>query len=694
VRLTWVQPEDLLPHELVQSAAEGKVVDDVRARWIAAGGDPVPSVGGASAVPAEPALRGLAAVLLDELDARPAAPHPDEPDDWPDLAALLNLPPATPHRGTLSLDPTTPRPDGGTFSLGGGPTAGRLRWTAPRGSDRGTLSLGDGPTAGRLRWTAPRGSDRGTLSLGDTPMNTNVSVPPCAPTNETVPPHPLTTNVSVPPYAPTNETVPPYPLTTNVSVPPYAPTNETVPPYPLTTNANVPPCGSSQTPTNETVPPYPTPAPGPDYPARVLGAWTGRACGCLLGKPVEKIPRRGIEEILRATGRWPLTTYFTAVGLPGDVAGRWPWNRRSAPTSLEENIAGMPEDDDLNYPMLNLTLLEQTGAGFTTDDVAQLWLDNLPGGRVFTAERTTYRNLLDGIAPELTAVVRNPFREWIGALIRGDVYGWVFPGQPLNAAGLAWTDARLTHTRNGVYGAMWAAGLASAAMVAGSVGEVLDLASTCVPPGSRLATAIEYGRTAASRGRDAGLDALHERYGDLHWVHVLNNAATIAFALELGQGDFGASVAAAVMAGWDTDSVGATVGGVVGALAGADGIGDAWTAPIQGRIATSLPGGEQRIVDLAARTVRLAETLSVGYQSGAPGGPPVAAAPPVREVREQGDPLIRHPADRQDPPDRNAVCEARRSCLRQDDEGRRQDDEGRRPDDGAVGKARGGEDEV
>jgi len=529
VRLTWVQPEDLLPHELVQSAAEGKVVDDVRARWVAAGGDPVPSVGGASAVPAEPALRGLAAVLLDELDARPAAPHPDEPDDWPDLAALLGLPPATPHRGTLSLDPSTPPPA------------------------RGTLSLGDGPTAGRLRWSAPRGSDRGTLSLGDTPMNTNVSVPP------------------------------------------YAPTNETVPPY---------------APTNETVPPYPTPAPGPDYPARALGAWTGRACGCLLGKPVEKIPRRGIEEILRATGRWPLTTYFTATGLPGDVAARWPWNRRSAPTSLEENIAGMPEDDDLNYPMLNLTLLERMGAGFTTDDVAQLWLDNLPGGRVFTAERTTYRNLLDGIAPGLTAVVRNPFREWIGALIRGDVYGWVFPGQPLDAAYLAWTDARLSHTRNGVYGAMWAAGLASAAMVAGSVGEVLDLAGTCVPPGSRLATAIEYGRTAASLGRDAGLDALHERYGDLHWVHVLGNAATIAFALELGQGDFGTSVTAAVMAGWDTDSVGATVGGVVGALAGIDGIGGAWTAPIQGRIATSLPGGEQRIADLAARTVRLAETLS------------------------------------------------------------------------------------
>ncbi|NUR88865.1 MAG: ADP-ribosylglycohydrolase family protein, partial [Nonomuraea sp.] len=60
-------------------------------------------------------------------------------------------------------------------------------------------------------------------------------------------------------------------------------------------------------------------------PARVLGAWQGRAAGCVLGKPVEKIPRAGIQEIARATGNWPLRTWFTARGLPAEVAQRWPW---------------------------------------------------------------------------------------------------------------------------------------------------------------------------------------------------------------------------------------------------------------------------------------------------------------------------------------------------------------------------------
>ena len=351
--------------------------------------------------------------------------------------------------------------------------------------------------------------------------------------------------------------------------------------------------------------------PGRDLGERLEGAWTGRAAGCVLGKPVEKIPRQGIEEILRSTGRWPLDRYFTAVGLPADVAARWPWNRRSAPTSLEENISGAPEDDDLNFPMLGLLLLERHGFGFTTDDVAQLWLDQLPAGRVFTAERAAYRNLLEAYAAPETARLRNPFREWIGALIRADVYGWTAPGQPLRAAELAWRDARLSHTRNGLYGAMWAAALAATAVVADSVEAVLDTASAGVPPESALAEAIELGRRTGRHGGTLadGLDELHRHYGHLHWVHVLPNAATIAFALERGGGRYGDSVCAAVTAGWDTDSVGATVGGVVGALVGVQGIGEEWSGPIAGRIATSLPGGEQRIVDLAARTSLLADEL-------------------------------------------------------------------------------------
>lgn len=346
--------------------------------------------------------------------------------------------------------------------------------------------------------------------------------------------------------------------------------------------------------------------------SRMHGAWLGRAAGCLLGKPVEKIPREGIEQIARATGNWPIQTYFTAAGLPQDTAERWPWNRRSAPTSLLENIDGMPEDDDLNFPILTLDLMETHGRNLTTEHFAEAWLSALPAGRVFTAERAAYRNLLEARTVPDTARHHNPFREWIGALIRADVHGWVHPGEVRAAAASAWTDARLSHTRNGIYAAMWAAAMCSASLTATTAETVLDAADTVVPPDSRLASAVRLGRQTGqalaegSLTTAAALEVLHTEFAGMHWVHTLNNAALTACAIQAYGGDFGAAVALGVAGGWDTDSVGATIGSVVGGLLGAEGIGEDWTDPLKDSIATSLPGDPVRSIrELAERTFRL-----------------------------------------------------------------------------------------
>lgn len=440
MRLTWIQPEDLVGHAFAQADEDGVDVADLRARWTAAGGDDAPVRSGASETPAPPELRTLAAELLDELDRRPSPYDAAEPTALDDLSA---------------------------------------------------------------GW--PSAAPRETAGVG-----------------------------------------------------------------------------------------------------RVHGAWLGRAAGCLLGKPVEKISRAGIREILEATGRWPLDDWFTAVGLPADVAARHPWNRRSATTSLAENIDGMPEDDDLNFPMLNLALLETHGAGFTTEDVAQSWLAELPAGRVFTAERVAYRNLLLGHLPPATATVRNPFRDWIGAQIRGDVFGWARPGDPAGAAELAWRDAVLSHTRNGVYGELFAAAACAASLVAATVDEVIDAGLSVVPEQSRYAEAVRFARETAATEPDweAVVDAIEARYGHLHWVHVLNNAALVVAALVHGGGDYERSITAVVSGGWDTDSNGATVGSIVGGLTGVAALPQRWTAPLRNRVGTTLAGFDGIGFDeLARRTM-------------------------------------------------------------------------------------------
>ena len=79
LRLTWVQPEDLLGHELRQAAEDGRDAGEVTAAWRAAGGSPAPPAAGASAVPAPPELRTLALRLLDELSAIPSPLAAQEP---------------------------------------------------------------------------------------------------------------------------------------------------------------------------------------------------------------------------------------------------------------------------------------------------------------------------------------------------------------------------------------------------------------------------------------------------------------------------------------------------------------------------------------------------------------------------------------------------------------------------------------
>ncbi|BCJ30101.1 ADP-ribosylglycohydrolase family protein [Actinocatenispora sera] len=454
MRLTWVQPEDLVGHGLAQAVLDGVDVTDLCAAWVAAGGDPEPLHAGASDRPAPAPLRVLAGDILDELDRRPADLDGTEPTE---LAAIR-----------------------------------RLRTGAV--PDR----------------TAP-------------------------------------------------------------------------------------------------------PAGGSDHHDRVHGAWLGRAAGCLLGKPVEKIPRAGIREILEATGRWPLADWFTADGLPPEVARRWPWNRRSAPTSLAENIAGMPEDDDLNFALLALELLERHGVALSTEDVAQAWLSELPAGRLFTAERVAYRNLLLGQVPPATATVRNPFTDWIGAQIRADVYGWANPGAPIAAADLAWRDAVLSHTRNGVYGAMFVAAACATATVADTVEEVLDAGLAAVPPESRYARAVRFARALPAEHADFedAVDAIAGEYGQLHWVHVLNNAALLTAALVYGAGDFTATISYAVRGGWDTDSNGATAGSIAGALTGAAALPTRWVAPLRNRLASTLPGFDGIGFDeLAGRTVTITKSLA------------------------------------------------------------------------------------
>lgn len=342
---------------------------------------------------------------------------------------------------------------------------------------------------------------------------------------------------------------------------------------------------------------------------RILGGWLGRIAGNMLGKPVEQgdlWTRDRIDRYLRRAGALPLTDYLPE---PADenegVALRPEWQR-----CVRGRIHGSCRDDDIDYAVLGLDLLETHGFGFSTEQVGELWLRKLPYLQTFTAERATYRNLANGLKPPLTATHDNPYQEWIGALMRADIHGWTSPGDYRRAAQLARRDAVLSHTGNGVYGAMWAAALISAAFTAPSVRHALDTALTVIPPGCRLARTVRRVLTLHETRMtwEDTLTTVSEETAGLGWIHTIPNAAVLTAGLLYGDGDFTRTITLTVRGGLDTDSNGATAGSVAGVLTGAEAIPGQWKDPLEDTVRSAVFGFDGvRISELAARTVQLAK---------------------------------------------------------------------------------------
>lgn len=350
-----------------------------------------------------------------------------------------------------------------------------------------------------------------------------------------------------------------------------------------------------------------------DLRRRISSAWAGRISGCQLGKPVELLSMRhgltALTDYLEQAEALPIRDYIPLVE-DTVVANQWPQCCRG-------NFDRSEPDDDINYSVLALLLLEKHGASMTTADVGRAWLDYLPGGMVFTAERSAYVTLLEkagygfpaGAEPgfDLSECNDNEFNDWIGAQIRADLYGWVCPGRPELAADLARRDAELSHQGEGVYGAMAVAAIGACIPATDSIAAAVDAARSLIPSESDCAEAIDMAVAEAAVGH--GPEDIQRRYRDLSPVHTVNNLALVVWGLLAGHDDFGRAIGDTVAAGWDTDCNGATVGGLWG-LSGKP-IPPTWTDPWDGRVAVSLAGiDELALTDLVDRTVAVAEAIA------------------------------------------------------------------------------------
>lgn len=268
-------------------------------------------------------------------------------------------------------------------------------------------------------------------------------------------------------------------------------------------------------------------------------------------------------------------------------------------------------NDDITYELAFLEAFARKGYLLTSRDIAEQWVALIPFG--WSAEHVALENLKLGIYPPDSGRKSNPFSEWIGAQMRGAVAGMVAPGNPEEAARLAWLDGVVSHTTNGVIGEVFNALLTSLGFVYQDIRKLLFDVIELIPPKSQYYRVVKDAYLAC-QDRDNWLEAwkvCEKRLEKYNWVHAYPNAAAEVVALYFGEGNFDKTMEIIGGCGQDVDCNAAQLGAVLGVMFGSQLLTSKWVEPIGDRLETYVRGMEELpIRELSARTVNLIQRYS------------------------------------------------------------------------------------
>ena len=313
---------------------------------------------------------------------------------------------------------------------------------------------------------------------------------------------------------------------------------------------------------------------------RILGGWLGKNIGGALGGPFEGWPRQRIAETYGE-----ITDYVT-----------------KPPSTL---------NDDTAYEIVALHVLEQKGRDFTPRDMGLEWVERIP--TAYTAERVAIGNLKRGIMPPESALVDNPYREWIGGQMRGEVWGLLCPARPADAIEYAYLDAVVSCDRNGTYGELYDAALIAAAFVESDPRRLLETCLEFVPARSRFTEVVRDSIAWCDESGswvEAWQKAEASHAGRYHPVHTFPAICAVVIGLLFGGGDFERATCITAMCGLDTDCSAGQTAAIMGTILGASGIPAKWKDPVGDDFETFVVGYEQlKTSEVAEWTYRLSQRL-------------------------------------------------------------------------------------
>ena len=338
------------------------------------------------------------------------------------------------------------------------------------------------------------------------------------------------------------------------------------------------------------------------YRDKVLGGWIGKSAGVTLGQGV----------------RGQLTPAFFSFYNP---------------------VPGQPVPSvALDFPAAWLSAVEQAGPEVDSTALKQAWLEKLD----YHQDEFGYAvlNMQRGLVSPACGAHSNWFKQGTGAVMRADFWAMSAPGNPQAAAALAYHDAVLDHSEEGVWAAMFLAAIGSGAFFIQDIMPLLTVGLAMIPRTCRSARAVKTALAAGQRGAtwlEARENVQHE-VGDKNFTDVPQNLGFLTIGLLYGAHDFGSSLCAAVNCGYDSEAVGGALGALLGILRGASGLPADWTRPIGDVL---IPGPGVRDVQGVLSLTQLADrTAAVGRQIALAKCPEIeivdAPPPPAPEEADPG----------------------------------------------------------
>ena len=253
-------------------------------------------------------------------------------------------------------------------------------------------------------------------------------------------------------------------------------------------------------------------------------------------------------------------------------------------------------NDDITFELAFLKAFDQKGYQITSVDIADQWVALIPFA--WSAEDIALRHLKNGVLPPVSGQMNNYFNEWIGAQMRGAICGMAAPGNPGEAARLAWIDGCISHHNNGIMGELFNAMLTATAFVEKDIHKLVQQTIESIPLtseyGQVLRHALEQCRSA--NGWEEAWAICEKKYERYNWIHAYPNAAAEVVALWYGDGSFDKTMNVIALAGQDVDCNAAQIGCVLAIAGGLEALSSKWTDPIGDELNTYVRGMKQMTI--------------------------------------------------------------------------------------------------